>query len=481
AVDAHVDQHLWNNLIGPEGLLKDKTRLLVTHGIHHLEYVDHILVFKDGSISESGHYEELMDAHGAFYQLIKDYSASQKKKKSSHKKDATNNVSDGSDVSDTEDNCSRNTVVGTEEAKKDGEDDDEENGELISDEKMVSGKVSWNVLMFYARAVSLHKAVFCVIMFFVSQGVHICTNLWLRKWIKDTENHDRDGTYIHSTKYYLLGYAGLVLVFLAFDVLVNYVSEVVCGIQGSKVLFDRLLTRVLRLPMSFFDTTPMGRIINRFSSDIDSIDEQLPEEFNDLFAFATIIGGALILIAYSTPAFLIMVPPLAILYFFIQDYFIKCSASLKRLYSVSKSPLYQHFSESLSGVSTIRVVRGLREQFLAQNQYQTDSVANRSYVYNLANRWLQVRIELLGGTIVFLSAALSVLNAGELDPNLVAIALSYGITMQGYINFLVRTVSDVQNILVSVERVNEYSEKPTEAPTVTGEILPENWPQQGRV
>ncbi|KAF9299846.1 Multidrug resistance-associated protein 1, partial [Podila horticola] len=151
------------------------------------------------------------------------------------------------------------------------------------------------------------------------------------------------------------------------------------------------------------------------------------------------------------------------------------------MYSVSKSPLYQHFSESLAGVSTIRVMRGLQTQFLAQNQFRADMVANRMYVYNLANRWLQVRVELLGSLIVFLSASLSVLKAGELDPTLVAVALSYSITMQGFINYLIRTVNEVQNILVSVERVQEYSEKPMEAPAVTGVPLPESWPQQGRV
>ncbi|KAG0007233.1 Canalicular multispecific organic anion transporter 1, partial [Podila clonocystis] len=140
-----------------------------------------------------------------------------------------------------------------------------------------------------------------------------------------------------------------------------------------------------------------------------------------------------------------------------------------------------HFSESLSGVSTIRVMRGLQSQFLAQNRLRADVVVNRMYVYNLANRWLQVRIELLGSLIVFLSAALSVLKVGELDPTLVAVALSYSITMQGFINYLIRTVNEVQNILVSVERVQEYSEKPMEAPSVTGVPLRESWPQQGRV
>ncbi|KAG0011178.1 Canalicular multispecific organic anion transporter 2, partial [Podila clonocystis] len=256
AVDAHVDQHLWNNLVGPNGLLSSKTRILVTHGIHHLEHVDQILVFKDGSISEAGHYDELMAANGAFHQLIKEYSIGQKKKKTRHDKDKTK-VGE----SDSEDDSARNTIVATEDAaKKDDDDDDDANGELVSDEKMVDGKVGSKILMVYARAVSLPKALFCFFMYVAWQGVHISTNLWLRKWINDTEDNERTGGTLHPGLYYLLGYGGLVLLFMFFDLLVNYVSEVVCGIQGSKVLFNRLLNRIFRLPMSFFDTTPMGRI-----------------------------------------------------------------------------------------------------------------------------------------------------------------------------------------------------------------------------
>ncbi|KAG0339639.1 hypothetical protein BG004_006726 [Podila humilis] len=488
AVDAHVDQHLWSNLIGPLGLLKEKTRILVTHGIHHLEHVDQILVFKDGSVSESGDYENLMSAHGAFYQLIKEYSVGQKnKKKAINTTTTTTHKAIVGEENDSDNDSARNTIVACEdrpEKKNDGDGDeanDDANGELVADEHMVSGKVGWKVLMVYARAVSLHKAIFCICMFVVAQIVQASTNLWLRKWINDTEEHDRTGSDLPPVSHYLVIYGILVLIYMFFDVVCNYVSEVVCGIQGSTVLFNRLLTRIFRLPMSFFDTTPMGRIINRFSSDINDIDEQLPEEFNDLFAFISIICGALVLIAYSTPIFLVAIPPLSVMFYFIQDYYIKCSASLKRLNSVSKSPLYQHFSESLAGTSTIRVMRGLQAQFLSQNRARADVVANRWYVYNLGNRWLQVRVEFLGCSIVFLTATLSVLKAGELDPSLVAVALSYSITMQGFVTYLIRTVNEVQNILVSVERVQEYSEKPTEAPAITGVPLEDKWPRQGRV
>ncbi|KAF9367094.1 hypothetical protein CPB97_006346, partial [Podila verticillata] len=173
-----------------------------------------ILVLKDGSISEAGHYDELMTANGAFHQLIKEYSVGQKKK-ARHDKDKAK-----AGESDSEDDSGRNTIVATEEEankKADDDEDDETNGELISDEKMVDGKVGWNILMVYARAVSLPKAIICVCMFIIGQAIHISTNLWLRKWINDAEESERTGNIPHPTLYYLLGYGGIVLLFMIFD------------------------------------------------------------------------------------------------------------------------------------------------------------------------------------------------------------------------------------------------------------------------
>ncbi|KAG0200435.1 hypothetical protein BGX28_006514 [Mortierella sp. GBA30] len=501
AVDAHVDQHLWLNLIGPEGLLKDKTRLLVTHGIHHLEHVDQIVVLKDGTISETGEYQQLMKARGAFYQLIKDFSVGKKKKtkkagSSRHhlrdlllgkkdkkdKKDIglgdpTASGSSSVNTSDSEGDASeRNTLaedVATQSNDKAAAGGNEA-GELIADEKMEVGKVGWKVVLTYAKAAALRNSLFCVTLFILAQACHLSTNFWLRYWITDTEERERTGQQGRPASYYLTGYGMIVLLYLLLDVVVCYFTEVVCGIRASKVLYDGLLTRVLRLPMSFFDTTP-------FSSDVYAIDCQLPDKWNDLFAFMSIIAGTLFVIAYSTPIFLVAIPPLAFTYLWIQNYFIKSSGSLKRLLSVAKSPLYQHFSETLTGVSTIRVMKGLQEQFLRENEIRGDVISNRLNAYNLDNRWLQIRLESLGGVTIFISTSMAVWNAGTLDPSMVGLALSYSLNMISFINWLVRTVSEVQNILVSVERVDEYSQKPTEAPVETGVRLPKNWPDQGRI
>ncbi|KAG0283700.1 hypothetical protein BGZ98_006214, partial [Dissophora globulifera] len=180
AVDAHVDQHLWQNLIGPTGLLKDKTRILVTHGIHHLEHVDQIVVLKDGSISEVGDYQHLMDSRGAFYQLLKDYSATHKRKSNKHtststrqhlrdllhgKKDTAkddmeqiessrSSISADNSISDSEgDSSERNTII--EDAVKIVDEaavNKDDSGELIVDEKMEAGRVGWQIVLSYAKA-----------------------------------------------------------------------------------------------------------------------------------------------------------------------------------------------------------------------------------------------------------------------------------------------------------------------------------------
>ncbi|KAG0285664.1 Canalicular multispecific organic anion transporter 1, partial [Dissophora globulifera] len=489
-------------------LLKDKTRILVTHGIHHLEHVDQIVVLKDGSISEVGDYQRLMDSCGAFYQLINDFSATHKKKMKKHMSSSTtqhqhdllhikkDGMKDGMEqiesplssidtdnsLSNSQgDSSERNTIV--EKAVKITDDatvNKADSGELIEDEEMEEGKVGWKEALNYAKAACYANAIFCIVLFVLKQACHLGTNFWLRYWISDSEARERDGQELRPVSYYLNGYAQLFLVVMCLDI-VNYATEVRCGIRASRVIYGGLLTRVIRLPVSLFDMTPMRRIVNRFSSDIAAIDGQLPAEWNSMFSFMLTIGGTNFVMAYSMSIFLFPISWLILAYFLTQYNFIKSSSSLKRLYSVSKSPLYQHFSETLTGVSTIRVMKGLREQFVHENDERVDLIANRYNVYGYGNRWLTIRLESLGAIIIFITSSLAVLTAGKLDPSPVGLALCYALNMTKLINFLVLTANEVRNILVSVKRVDEYSPMPTEAPVETGVRLPENWPSEGRI
>ncbi|KAF9173760.1 hypothetical protein BGX20_002163 [Mortierella sp. AD010] len=464
AVDAHVDQHLWEHLIGPSGLLKDKTRILVTHAIHHLEHVDQIVVISDGKISEIGQYDTLMEAKNSFYQLITDYSVNQGKK--TKEKD----VNGGSSGEDEDDEATQ----GGEEKEIEATAKKDDNAELITEEKMNTGSVSWSVYNIYAKAASYKWSFLVVIMFILAQAIQIGTNLWLNYW------SDVAGTGHHTIGEFLGVYAALVVAYMAMNVTSSYVAMVLAAIRASNRLHDRLLSKMLDLPMSFFDTTPLGRIINRFSGDIFSIDELTPWNFINVFVCATSVLGTIVVIGTTTPVFLAIVPPLAVLYLLIQGYYIRTSRQLKRIDSVSKSPIYQHFSETLAGVSTIRALNA-NQRFISDNAGKADLAANAYFSWIVSNRWLQVRLETLGAVIVLAAAFFAVLGRNSLGAGNVGLALSYALSVTQDITWLVRSYCDLQNQLVAVERVDEYANKNPEAPSVTDVKLPENWPQAGHV
>ncbi|KAG9063053.1 hypothetical protein KI688_004653 [Linnemannia hyalina] len=463
AVDAHVDQHLWQNLIGPRGLLKDKTRLLVTHGIHHLSEVDQIVVIKDGEISETGRYQELIDARNAFNQLIQDYSVAHKEKDDSDCEAETINEVEISDGPTT-----------TEPKIEKVDDKLDENAGLTEEETMKVGGIQWNVFKIYANSAGLFNVIQVLILFCIIQGCQIGTNTWLEHWVSAAK------TSTHTIGYYMGVYASLVGIFMTLIAWTSYTTMVSAGVRASEQLHNMLLNNILRLPMSFFDTTPTGRIINRFSSDIFSIDEKLPWAFHDLFFCGVSVTGSLIVISVTTPIFLAIVPPIFVIYGFVMTYYIASSRAFKRIESVAKSPMYQHFSETLSGVSTIRALR-CNERFIADNASRSDLASNAHFVWAVGNRWLNVRLESLGSVIVLAASLFAVLARNSVNPSMVGMSLAYALNITVDITWLVRCLCEVQFEMVAVERTEEYSNKNQEAPNVTDVAVPENWPGEGNL
>ncbi|KAF9586638.1 hypothetical protein BGW38_000371 [Lunasporangiospora selenospora] len=375
AVDAHVDQHLWQHLIGPQGLLRNKSRILVTHGIHHLEEVDQIVVVKDGTITETGHYNDLMQSQQAFYQIMVEFSASNK---NTGRQDNEGLIDNSKDIGGSQATISQAVVNVSKSTNGSSNGKVSNSGALVGAEKVESGKVGWGVYLAYIKAI-------------------------------------------------------------------------------------------------------MGRIINRFSTDVSAIDSQLSEQLPGLLSFSSQVFGIIFVISYSTPIFLVAVPPLLIIFLLVLNYYVKASGSLKRLYSVSKSPLHQHFSETLAGVSTIRSIQRLEDQFLQENETRSDLFATRANLFLLTNRWLTIRLQALCALLILLTASLAVLNADRLDHSLVGLALSYALNMTNVLGILVRCTGEVQNHFVSVERIEEYCHKPVEAPVETGYHVSESWPEHGKV
>ncbi|KAF9972815.1 Multidrug resistance-associated protein 1 [Actinomortierella ambigua] len=484
AVDAHVDQHLWMNLIGPEGMLKDKTRLLVTHGVHHLSEADQIIVVKDGKINESGQYKDLMEAEGSLFQLIQEYSIkSQSDSTSGNASESITEMDPGNAISRTTDGDkhqeSQQTRVEAQKtagnASKVEQSDNDENAKLVQEEEMMTGSVGWKVFFMYAKACSLLYAFMAPFGFVASQAFQVGASKWLEVW---SGAEDRSS----NIEKYLGVYAALVAGYILFDIFVNWSIFCLAGIRASRDLHKNLISKILTLPMSFFDTTPTGRILNRFSSDMDNVDELLPYHTSDLFYFMTAVLGTLVVISMSVPIFIAFIPVVVIVYAYVQVYYMRASRSLKRLASIAKSPMYSHFSETLTGVMSIRAM-GVSDRFIETNARHSDKAANANFAYMTATRWLHSRLEILGAFIILAVGLLSVLGRKSINPGIAGLALTYALNITWQTSYMVEAFCEFQNQLVSVERINSYIGLQPEAPhDLDGDkSLPDQWPQHGHV
>ena len=192
----------------------------------------------------------------------------------------------------------------------------------------------------------------------------------------------------------------------------------------------------------------------------------------------------LILVAITTPGFIALIIPLGAIYYYIQRYYLRTSRELKRLDSVSRSPIYAHFQETLGGINTIRAYRQ-QARFALENEWRVDSNLRAYYPSISANRWLAVRLEFIGSFIILAAAGfaiVSVATGSGLSAGLVGLSMSYALQITQSLNWIVRQTVEVETNIVSVERVLEYARLPSEAPEVLSKHRPKiSWPAHGAV
>ncbi|NXS73976.1 MRP1 protein, partial [Pandion haliaetus] len=243
------------------------------------------------------------------------------------------------------------------------------------------------------------------------------------------------------------------------------------GIFASRHLHLNLLHNVLRSPMSFFERTPSGNLVNRFSKEIDTIDSTIPPIIKMFMGSTFNVIGACIIILLATPIAAVIIPPLGLVYLFVQRFYVATSRQLKRLESVSRSPVYSHFNETLLGVSVIRAFEE-QKRFIKQNDMKVDENQKAYYPSIVANRWLAVRLEYVGNCIVLFAALFAVIARNKLSAGLVGLSVSYSLQITAYLNWLVRMSSELETNIVAVERVKEYAEMEKE---ILGNALSLPW------
>ncbi|KAM4599398.1 ATP-binding cassette sub-family C member 2-like [Fundulus diaphanus] len=503
AVDSHVGKHLFDKVIGPNGLLKNKTRILVTHGVSFLPYVDEVVVLLNGQISEVGSCQSLRARKGVFSAFLDTYAKEQSTQTHSEE-DEYRDAEDIDFIPDAEDtqpdfpladavsltlkteNSVRRSQRGNRSSfrlRKNSSSKRPENikkgQRLIEKETMETGQVKFSVCIQYVRAMGWGYAFWALFVYLMQNVAFIGQNLWLSDWTNDAVEYYNQTypSWKRDTRVGVFGALGMAqgfFVFLGTLLLAN------AAVNASRILHSRLLDNVLRVPMVFFDTTPVGRVLNRFAKDLFTLDEALPQSFSSWIMYLLGVLGTLFFLCLSTPFFIIVIIPLAVIYFLVQRFYIATSRQLRRLESVSRSPIYSHFGETVSGLSVIRAYNH-QERFLKHNEVTIDENLKSIYLRIMSNRWLATRLQFLGNLVVFFAALFAVISRDSIDSGLVGLSISYALNVTLTLNLVVRLTSELETNIVAVERVSEYSELENEAPWVTQHRPAEKWPEAGRL
>ncbi|KAF8150782.1 ABC transporter [Crassisporium funariophilum] len=470
ALDAHVGKAVFQNVLlnggGGEGKgegKEGKTRVLVTHALHFLPLVDYIYVVADGRIAEQGTYADLMARRGEFSAFVTEFGSSPSSSSPDSLSAEQEELAIASAPLSDED---------VEEEKRREAKGQVKGAALMQVEERNTGAIAVGVYRDYMSAGKGAVVVpLLVVALVLMQGATVVSSYWL-VWWQERAWHQSQGFYMGI--YAGLGVSQAIASFLmgaTFAMLTYFASQ---------RLHKDSIKRVMHAPMSFFETTPLGRIMNRFSKDIDTIDNMLGDALRMFMGTLSSIIGAIILISIVLPWFLIAVFVILLGYIYAAAFYRASARELKRLDAVLRSSLYSHFSESLSGLATIRAY-GEVARFRLDNEKRVD-VENRAYWLTVTNqRWLGIRLDFLGALLTFCVAMLTVGTRFTISPAQTGLVLSYILSVQQAFGWMVRQSAEVENNMNSVERIVHYATgiEQEAAHDLPDKKPPPSWPAEG--
>ena len=449
AVDAHVGRHIFDNAIC--GLLKDKCRILATHQLHVLSRCDRVIWMQDGRIETIDTFSNLMNNNEDFQKLMATTAQEEKQEE--------------------EDEVNEDEVEDEKKAAKKRK-QSKRGAALMQQEERAVKSVGWNVYAAYIRASgSLLFGPVVILLLIISQGANIATSLWLSWWTSNKWGYST-GAYIGI--YAALGVTQALLMF-AFSVTLT-----VLGTRASRIMLKRAMTRVLRAPMSFFDTTPLGRITNRFAKDVDIMDNNLTDAMRMYFFTLAMITSVFILIIVYFHYFAIALGPLFLMFLFSASYYRSSAREIKRHEAVLRSGVFARFSEAVSGTSSIRAY-GLQDHFTVGLKREVDQMNSAYYLTFSNQRWLSVRLDAIGNLLVFTTGILVVTSRFNVSPSIAGLVLSYILSIVQMIQFTVRQLAEVENAMVSTERLHYYGTELDEEPPLHLKGVPDSWPEKGEI
>jgi ABC-type multidrug transport system fused ATPase/permease subunit len=311
---------------------------------------------------------------------------------------------------------------------------------------------------------------------FGAQLVTSFQTYWLGRWARAYD--EADGKHPVSAIYWL----SLYVVFVSIGLLMMagaWILYYIGAIKASRVIHQRLVDRIFGAYARFLDTTPVGRIISRFSKDIKNIDSSFTETFADVAEITISLAIKFVVVLALVPLFSLPALAIGLLGAFIGEVYIHGQLSVKREMSNAKSPLFSHFSAAVSGIVSIRAY-GAQKKLMREAQKRADKYTRAATAFYNLNRWVTVRIDMLGGLFASLLAGFLVYGP-RLDASTSGFALSQAIAFSGMIIWWVRIVNELEVQGNSVERVEDYLIIDQEPAAVPRKQPPAAWPTSGEI
>ncbi|KAI1772926.1 P-loop containing nucleoside triphosphate hydrolase protein [Hypoxylon cercidicola] len=514
AVDSHTAKWIFTKCIKGE-LMRGRTCILVTHNTTLCApQSEYVVLLENGRVDAQGTAEEVI-ASGKLGEEIRTKSRPGSSDASRVPSRVPSSVGDESDQTLIDNGGQATNTNGKPEKK----------GSALEETK-ATGAVKWKVISLYLRAMG--RWWFWAIAFVVFGGQQlssVASNLWIREWANQytagletayntqssmplqssagswlppayfasTINFVKSTSFISPANYSatdnvpevnvdyylmvlaLIGAAGAILALIR-DLWLFFGS-----LTASWKLHSRLMSAVSRAKFKFFDVTPLGQLMNRFSKDLEAIDQEVAPVAIGVMSCTVGILITVVLIAAITPGFLVAGVFITGLYIVVGVFYLRASRDLKRLESVNRSPLFQQFGETLSGVTTIRAY-GDERRFIRENLTKINTQSRPFIFLWAANRWLAFRTDLLGDFVSFFAGVFVILSLGKIDAGSAGVSLSYAIGFSENILWLVRLYAMNEQNMNSVERVKEYLDVEREAALINEKNRPaQNWPAHGAV
>ncbi|KAF7657597.1 hypothetical protein LDENG_00024890 [Lucifuga dentata] len=472
ALDAQVANHVFNHAIRKH--LRNKTVIFVTHQLQYLVDCDDVILMREGTIAEQGNHDDLMKINGDYASMFNNFQLGDTPYIEAHCR------KNGS--------CQRKRPESKPGSVKKNAPASRDNGE-----EQQYGGVAWPVYRLYMAACGgSASCLFILALFVLNVGSSAFCQWWLSYWINQgsgnttvTWGNSSMVSNSMSDNPKMQHYAAIYASSMGVMLLLKFLRGIVFvkgTLRASSRLHDELFQKILRSPMKFFDTTPTGRILNRFSKDMDEVDTRLPFQAEMFIQNVLLVFFCLAVISCVFPWFLVAVGPLVLLFAVLHNISQVFVRELKRLDNVTLSPFVSHIMSSIQGLATLQAY-GKERDFLHRYQELLDQNQAPFYLFSCAMRWLAVRLDVISISLISTTALMIVLMHGEIPPAYAGLAISYAVQLTGLFQFTVRLASETEARFTSVERIHHYIQSLSqEAPArVKSHAPPADWPQQGEL